>query len=59
MKRPNLTREEAQMLAQIRLQRAQVQQERSRALPTQLYRDPSENVRFERETMKAKKRGEP
>lgn len=52
MKRPNLTREEAQMLAQIRLQRAQVQQERSRALPTHRYGNPADFVKFEREGKK-------
>lgn len=47
--RRKLTPEEALLLTQIRMQRAQVKQEQSRALPQQAYRDPSETVKFERE----------
>ena len=57
MKR-KLTAEEAALLAEIAMQRAE-KQERSRALPQQAYRDPSEFIKFERETMQKKKRSEP
>ena len=56
MKRPKLTREEAQMLAQIRLQRAN--KEKSRALPAYSYQNPADFIQFEREIMRNKKRGE-
>lgn len=59
MKRRKLTAEEVLLLTEIRMQRAQVKQEQSRALPQQAYRDPSEFIKFERETMQKKKRSEP
>lgn len=58
MKRRKLTTEEAALLAEIAMQRAD-KQERSRALPQYAYRDPSEFIKFERETMQKKKRSEP
>ena len=48
--KPKLTRDEAQMLAQIRLQRAG--KEASRALPRHMYRNPAEFIKFEREGKK-------
>lgn len=47
MKR-RLTPEEAALLAEIAMQRAE-KQERSRALPQYAYRDPALAVKFERE----------
>lgn len=53
MKR-KLTAEEILLLTEIRIQRAQVRQEQSRALPQQAYKDPSLAVKFEREKEKKK-----
>jgi hypothetical protein len=48
MKRRKLTREEAELLTEAAMQRAD-KQEKSRALPQQAYRDPADFVKFERE----------
>lgn len=54
MKRRKLTAEEILLLTQIRMQRAQVRQEQSRALPQRAYGNPADFVKFDREKGKKK-----
>ena len=56
MKRRKLTTEEAALLAEIAMQRAE-KQERSRALPQYAYKDPALAIQFDREKKMTKPKG--